>query len=342
MKWIYVFLLSLCLVFNAKANNGFDVGISVNEQGENSAQAKQLAMSKAYKEAFLKVSARLIDAQNIKQLEELTDDQVSHFIREVELVAEKSTSTSYMADLNITINEKLLKQYLTENNLLNSNAMPSKVLVIPVFSDTEYKDKVLFEDGNIWRNSWLEKGQIKSGNFDFDIIVDNPENRNAISSEQFDSIDKSLYENLRIINGVENIFIANAIRAGETTLVLNIKSYPKKSQKSFVVNDNHPFEKAIEQTVSYVTDFMQNKVIDQPVLQGNVDIVSKIKLKDWLEIEKQLNTISQIKKVELKTFGIEYVVFSIDFSGSFDSVITLLAQKGLYLQLIDGYYVLTK
>ncbi len=342
MKFIYVFIFAFLLSTQAMAELSFDAGVSVNAQAQSSSEAKKIAMNKAHREAFIKVGSRFISAQNIKQLDALTDDQILHFIREVEVVSEKSTSNTYMADFNIKINENLLRQYLEENSLLYSGEKPSKVLIIPVFSDTEYREKVLFEDGNIWRNTWLEKGEIKSGVFDFETIQNTQDNTLIMTSANFDSLDKETYERLRISNGIENVFIINALRAGANTLVINIKSYPKKMQKSFVVNDENVFEKAIEQAVSHITKFMQNKIINQEHTQTNIEIVSDLKLKEWLEVEKELNKITEIKKVELKTFGINRVVFTMEFSGNFDALITLLAKKGLYIQLIDGYNVLTR
>lgn len=342
MKFIYVFIFAFMLTTQAMAELSFDAGVSVNAQAQNSSEAKKIAMNKAHREAFIKVGSRFISAQNIKQLDALTDDQILHFIREVEVVSEKSTSNTYMADLNIKINENLLRQYLEENSLLYSGEKPSKVLIIPVFSDTEYREKVLFEDGNIWRNTWLEKGEIKSGVFDFETIQNTQDNALIMTSANFDSLDKENYERLRISNAIENIFVINALRAGANTLVINIKSYPKKMQKSFVVNDENVFEKAIEQSVSHITKFMQNKIINQEHTQTNIEIVSDLKLKEWLEVEKELNKITEIKKVELKTFGTNRVVFIMEFSGNFDALITLLAKKGLYIQLIDGYNVLTR
>lgn len=342
MKFFYVFILTMLFSFSATAGVSFDAGVSVNEEGKTSVEAKNTAMNKAHREAFLKVGARLTSAENVKILNELTDEQILHFIREVEIVAEKSTSVSYMADLNIKINESLLRQYMAENNLIEGQDLPTKVLIIPVFSDTDYKDNVLFEDGNVWRNAWLEKGQIKSGAFDFEVLKDTPENKEKITSEKAGRFDKKLYEDLRVINGVENMFILNAIRAGENTLVLTIKSYPKQNQKSLIVNGENSFDKAIEQSVSYITAFMQNKINTQVSAQGKLEIIADFSLKDWLDAEKRLNKVLSIKKVEIKSFAVQRIVFSIEYSGDFNNLITALAQNGLYLQNIDGYNVLTK
>ena len=247
-----------------------------------------------------------------------------------------------MADLNITINESLLKQYMAENNLIADNRPQSKVLIIPIFSDTDYDDKVLFEDGNVWRNMWLEKGQIKSGTFDFEVIKDTPENKSKRISESADRLDKNLYEELRIANGIENIFVVSTIRADSDTLVLTIKSYPKQAQKSLVVTGENVFDRAIEQTILYITAFMQNKVMTQTSSNGKLDIVGNFGLKDWLDVEKRLNKVLSVKKVDIKSFSIKRTIFTIDYAGNFDDLITALAQNGLYLQNTDGYYVLKK
>ena len=107
MRFFYVFLSIMIISFSVSAKVSFEAGVNTEATNQNSGLAKQTAMNKAYREAFLKVSSRLTTAKNVKTLDTLTDEQLSHFIREVEVVAEKMTSTSYRADLNIKINENI-------------------------------------------------------------------------------------------------------------------------------------------------------------------------------------------------------------------------------------------
>ncbi len=337
MWFKFVFILMLLFPFNISAKVSFEAGVNVETQGENSVIAKQRALNKAYREAFLKVGSRLISAQNIKKLDTLTDEQILHFIREVEVVAEKITSNSYRADLNIKINDNLLQQYLLENNLLSEVAQVSKILVIPIYSDTDYAEKVLFEDGNVWRNAWLKKGQIKSGIFNFEVLSDTKENKDAIQDL---NINEDSFEKLRYINASDNIFTANAIRAGQNTLVVTLKSLSKKYHKSFVVNDENSFDEAIEQTVHHITDFVENKSDAKIANAGQIDVLAYLKLKDWLEIEKKLNNLSSIKQVTLKIFSLGKVVFSINYSSGIDNLIEILAKQRLYLQNMNGVYTL--
>lgn len=343
MKFFSILIVALLLSFNAKADVSFEAGVNVDETASNSAQAKQVAMNKAYREAFLKVASQIVSAENVKVLDELTDEQILHFIKEVQIVAEKSGANSYRADLNIKIKENLLKQYCQENNMLEENSAPSRVLILPVFSDTEYKDKVLWEDGNVWRTSWLEKGIIKSGNLDFEVIKDTPQNKNLVNVDNANFIDNETYKKLSLINGVKNIFTISAIRAGANTLVIGIKSFPLVAEKSIVINqdDAKIFDVAIEKSVSLITAAVQNKVVDTALSQGGtIEVVSNISLKDWLNMEKKLKSIAQIKKVTTNTFGGGKISFLLEFSGSFDALVRTLAQEDMHLQAINGTYTL--
>lgn len=328
--------------FSASAKISFEAGVNTEVTDKNPVVAKQKALDKAYREAFLKVSSRLTSAQNVKTLDMLTNEQLSHFIREVEVVAEKMTSKSYMADLNIKINENLLKQYLSENNMLGSSSLSSNALIVPIYSDTDYQEKVLFEDGNVWRMTWLEKGDIKYGNVNFEIIQDNEKNKSLIENKSIDSIDRDSYDKLRFINGAEDVFVVSAIRAGSDMLVVSIKAFPKNYHKSFVINGDNAFSEAVEQSIVHITSFMQNKIEDIGDKDEMINIFFETNLSDWLEIEKKLNNIQQIKKVYLKSFSMGKIIFTIEFSSGIDNLIESMASQGLYLQITNGIYTLIK
>ncbi len=340
MRFFYIFIFMLLISFDLSAKISFEAGVNTEATDQNSGLAKKTALNKAYREAFLKVSSRLTSAQNVQTLDNLTDDQLSHFIREVEVVAEKMTSTSYRADLNIKINENLLKQYLAENNMLTTSDIVSKALIIPIYSNTEQENKLLFEDSNSWREAWMDKGYIKSGNIEFDIIQNTEKNSELINLQNIDSIDNNTYDKLRFVNGAEDIFIINAIKAGSDMLVVSIKSFPKNYHKSFIINGGNIFDKAIDQALSNMTYLIQNRTETLTNQDGQIDVFFETKITDWLATEKKLNDIAQVKKVYLKSFSLGKAVFTIEFSSGIDDLIEVMARNGLYLQITNGIYTL--
>ena len=137
------------------------------------------------------------------------------------------------------------------------------------------------------------------------------------------------------------VVVVNAIRAGAKTLVISLKTYPKSYHKSFVINDDNAFDKAIEQTVAHITNFMQNKISSVNDNSGDIVVTADVNLKGWLEIEKKLNHIAQIKATGIKSAKVGKIGFWVKYSGSISELIENMAQNGLYLQINDNQYTLS-
>ena len=339
------FALLICSVFfalSATAEVSFEAGVSIEKEAENSALAKDEAMRQAYREAFLKVAERLTSKENVEKLNELTDDQLIHFIKETDVVAEKSGGNVYMADLNIKINGELLKQYMLENQMMEIVSTPAEILVIPTYADTQYQGKVLFEDGNIWRDTLLSKGTIKAGNLTITIIADNPSNRAFLTADNAFYMSEDVFEQTKLINNAKNIFTIHAVRAGSGNVVLVIKPYNEPEKRLVVTDDeNDPFEKAVQEMVDYIYNFMRQKDIDESSYKSKINVRFEYqKLKSWLDLQKLLNSTPQIKKIDTGAMAGGIVSFGIEFSGTLASLERALKEKGLTLIFEDGHYLI--
>ena len=326
-----------------RAEVSFNADVHAFAEAENSALAREQAMIQANRDAFLKVASRLTTKNNVAELDKLTDDQIAHFIKEVSVTSEKNTAKTYDADLKVTVNGALLKQYMQENSMLELVAVPAEILIVPVFSDTLYPDKVLWEDGNVWKTAWLDKGLIKSGHFDFKVIPDIAANTNFLSADKALNADSEIYDKLVQINGIKNIFVVNAVRAGRNNLALVITSLPDKSEKRLMINDNdgQTFDKAIAETVGYVTMIMQQRYIDTNPGTGSITAVFRFqKLKDWVNMEKKLKSVPQINNVRVAAIGNGQVKVVFDFSGSEAALRSSMENAGVFIQSDNGNYIL--
>ena len=340
MKFWTIAFLVLLLPLAVYADVSFEAGVHVETEAENASAAKDAAMKKAHREAFLKVAARLTTIDNVTALDQLTDEQLLHFIQEVSVVAERSGVKTYQADLNVKINENLLKQYMQENNMIEVVSAPAQVLIVPIFSDTLYPDKVVWEDGNVWRQAWLDKGLIKAGTYDFMVVADNEVNRKLLSAEP---IDTKTYHQLAAANRIKNIFSVDAVRAGGHTLVVIIKELSTGTEKRIMVtsDDGEPFDKAIAESVGYISSVMQGRTVSESMHQGKQVFVYYFdRLTEWLDMEKRLNNVPQIKNVRMLAMGGNQVKIEIEFSGSANRLKSSLRNAGIYLQIVDGNYIL--
>lgn len=341
-KFLAVFAIALLFAFGAYAEVSFEAGVSVEKEAENAAVAKDEALKEAYREAFLNVAGRLTTKENVEKLAELKDEELIHFIKETDVIAEKNTKNGYMADLNIKIDESLLKAYMLENNMIEIVAAPSDILLIPVFSDTQYQGNVLFEDGNVWRDVLLSKGHIKAGNLMMDVIKANDSNKAFLTADNVLNMSEQTFEQIKFINDAQNVFVVHAVLAGLNNAVLTVKQYGRPDYRVVVQSaEGEPFEKAIEEMVNYIYNVMQQQNVDQSAYKSKINAVFEYqKLKDWLDLQKTLKTVPQIKNIETGAMENGKVRFGIDFSGTIEMLEAALKQHGLRLVFERGYYIL--
>lgn len=343
MKKILVFgLVMLLWVSQAFAMVSFEAGVNVSKEAENAAQAKDEAMKEAYREAFLKVASRLTEKENLDKLNLLTDDQLMHFISETTVVSEKSGGSIYRADLNVKINGELLTEYLKENHMFKAVSGPSRILIVPAYSDTAYQKKVLWENANIWRLKWLDKGVIKTGDYEFFIVDDTADNKALIT---FDALnDKQTYEKLVSLNNTPHIFYVQAVRAGRNNLILIIRSLENGQEQRALVTDQNgdPFDQGIEQSVLQISKMLDSVETDEEnVSNGQVEAVFYYTaLKEWLKTEQRLKNVEQVTKVETKGMGGGKVKLLIEYTGSLQSLKEGLIQNNLSLSNENGLFIL--
>ncbi len=344
MKLKFFVAVLLCLFpMISWAEVSFDAEVKAFAEADNAALAKEQALTKANREAFLKVASRLTTKANVDELDKLTDEQIAHFIRSASFSDEINGATTYEADLTVNINGKLLKQYMQENNMLEMVSAPSQILIVPLFADTLYPDKVLWEDGNVWMSAWLDKGLIKSGSFDFKVIPDIAPNKNLLSTYKAANMTRDVYDRLVEINGIKDVFVVSAVRAGRNNLVLIIISVPDNVEKRFMVTDENgqTLEKAIAETVGYITLTMQEKNMSENTRTGYISAVFRYqKLKDWLNMEKRLKSVPQVKNVKTESIGNGQVKLNFEFSGSEASLRSSMENLGIFLQSDNGNYIL--
>jgi len=342
MKKTVFFLAVWFLSFNLHAEVSFEAGVSVEKEAENASIAKEEAMKEAYREAFLKVAERLTTKENVDKLNELKDEELIHFIKETDVVAEKNTKNAYLADLNIKINGELLKTYMLENAMIEVVSQPAEILIIPTYADTQYHGKVLFEDGNIWRDVLLSKGIIKAGNLTMTVIEDNLSNRAYLTPENAFYMSDDVFEQVKFINKAKNVFTVHAVRAGGNNIVLVIKPYGEPEKRIVVTDDeNDPFEKAVQEMVDYIYNIMRQKDVDESAYKSKVNVRFEYqKLKDWLDLQAKLNEIPQVKNIQTGAMAGGTVSFGIAFSGTIETLEAALKEKGLSLIFENGSYII--
>jgi len=344
MKKIWAFFCCMLVCFPVFAKMDFAVTIPVDVEAEDSVVAKEKAMLQAQREAFLEVAGKLTSQENVQTLAQLEDDKILRFVQSVSVADEKSGGNKYVADLIVQINENLLKDYMAENEMIESETQ--KLFVIPIFKNSPHGYPLLWEGDNIWRQNWRSKGLIKFGTMQIQTVGEHFRNINDLNAQNALYMGKSLYEQISDLSGSDRVYVVYAEVMENHDLKITLKNEKNKTEESFAVyndGESNVFDKAIEKCVMAISNMeRESKNNDKgDISQGVVNAVYVYQnMKDWLIKSKLLAELAQVEGIDTKSFGGGKVNFSIRYTGSLEDLWLDMQENGFSHEAKENYFII--
>lgn len=322
---IFWCLLAVLLLAKPAAAISYEEQVSVSVEAEDQAKAKDLALKQAYRQGFLQVAQRVADPAQMPALEALDDDQLAHFIRETAVISEHGSGKSYRADLKITVNEPLLQQFLAENKTSATNSTANEVLILPIMQGLP------IEAENPWRTAWLDKGFIASQDVIFKVFND------TLPSDKLD------YQELRKQSHIAAIYAVWFVPQDQNHTEIVMQSLAKGDIQSFPVQlwQGNLYDRAVTEVVNRISAERARPSAYAAADDGKLTAVFYYtRLKEWLDTERKLKQIDQIKTVETGALGGGKVQIALEYTGTMDSLRQTLQKSDLTLDFSDGLYIL--
>lgn len=343
MKRIVVGVIAMLLTFPAWAKVSYEAQIPVEVEAENSVKAKDKAMTEAQRQGFLEVAGRLTSAENTELLKNLSDDEILHFIQSVSVADEKAGGTKYKAVLTVQINEPLLKDYLAENNMIETET--TNLLVIPVYKEKPHTVPQLWEKRNVWRINWRSKGLIKFGTMELQTADARFEDIADLNAENALYMNASLYNEISGRFGSDRVYVIYAESLENGDLKVTVKNEKTKNENSFSVYDEgngNLFDNAIEKSVMFISN-MERETENNggTAAKGTMNAVYEYEnMKDWLTKSAAITALPQVDSIDTKSIGGGKVSFTINYNGMSDDLLNSFRELGLSYEINDSFYVL--
>ena len=327
-------------------NSIYTVNVNVDVTDVNAAAAREKAMSSAYRQAFDTVVRKLTTAQDAAKLSAMTDAQIVNFIKEISVVSEKSSNVRYIADLQVTLNEQILKAYLQEKEIQTAVADKSKIVIIPIFREFESDAPMLWESQNLWLAAWQQK-PARESLVEIVALPDTPVSKAEITAEQAQTYDTAALQEVALNNNANDVYVADAVFDGIEGLKITLTSL-KSTQAADVIRipgDRKMAAQLLAHGVDEVSKRIEGKIktanIAQSKMQSTISAIYNYnKLSDWVNVEKQLKSIPYVRKVQVDAMGAGKVQMKIDFVGSDERIWAALRNKGFNLKQFDNFYLL--
>lgn len=337
--------LSLLSIAPAIAENMslYDTDISVDVTAENASVAREKAMSEANRQAVTTVAGRLTTPGGLNVLNNLNNNQILNFIKEVTIDSEKVSDVRYIAQLKITINGDILKTYLQEKNAPIAMVEESKIIIIPIFREFSTDTPLLWESQNLWRQAWEANPQF-SGPIKISSL--STDNNNKITAAQALQMNGIILDQIATDTQTRNIYIADAVYDGIDGLDITLYAYNDGSQEGVKVpgaRGNQLFSDAVQNIKDRLTAKFQQQSRTVSQTQNEITVLYAFNnLRNWVEIQNLLKNTAGVNAISVDALGTGKVQFKLLFTGSEQHLLYSLRDKNLNLKPYGTFYNLER
>ncbi len=346
MRLLFLFTFIFSILYDANYANAalpsYSADVSVDVTAENAATARDIAMSRANRQAITAIAANFTTREGLSVLNKLNDDQLLNFIKETTVLEEKTSSVRYMAKLRITANDQILRQYLQEKNVPLVVASSADVLIIPIFRENADAPALLWEENNQWRMAWEQNPPtIGAVRFYAPEQKDVPFLNNA---NQALSLNPYLFNQLSTFNNEGDVYVAEAYFTDIDTLTISIITPQTGKRQIFSVagpRSSELFKQAAQETGLRISDQLKGRSVVTSSEPENITVLYKYdKLSSWLKNEEKISAITSVQNIEVNAIGNGKVQFKINFIGDISTLMNALQNQNLLLTQNQNYYTL--
>lgn len=338
--------------------------VAADVTADNAAHARDQAVAKAQRTAFEQLVDRLGAPADVSK--KLSDDDISTLVKSFEVQDEHRSAVRYIGTFTVEFKPNAVKTYFGNHNAQYSEDKSDPVLVLPVVVNGT--QTVLWEDKTKWRTAW-ENSAAKGGLVPVVVPVGGLDDIAIISTAE--AVKAKTPSIKAIINKYQTHGAVVAILSGDLdkpagVLKIDITHYDAdgdtRGTAQFTVTATTGFDAALTQAVQQVRrqmekDWKQEARDPHPAKEESEDspvsVASELpaakasipkepiqhlpvtvaisSLAEWAQIERKLQSIPAIVRVDVIMLQRGSTSIEIDFHGSVDALLLGLNQQGLIL-----------
>ena len=343
IKQLLAVILILFFNFPVMANDNLffsEMNIEVNIPYVNNSNVRNLAISKAEKLAFEKISKKLLAPSDYDQIIKSNDINYEYLAESIEFVDEKISSETYSGSFNVYFSPFKVREFYDSRSLTYSELSSKDIIAYIAFSN-HFEYFTLF---NNWNTEWKKINNIGSK-----INL----NVRTFSSSEMYQLDLATFLEGSNLNLVSDIKDAILIWCNPTS-VENNKIKFEIIIKLIANNKENVFRKTfIEENSFYRGDIFDQiiKEINSELLSVWIDITKQSNDKflynfvydinsidDWVKLRTELETLELFNSFHVTSFNLSKVEGVINFSGNNNKLELIMSQNNIDVTNMGPYY----
>jgi hypothetical protein len=130
-------------------------GVPVDVTARSAAQARTQALAEGQRRALQTLLQRMTSSVDHERLPQVGDPAIGNLVQGLEIAAERTSSTRYIARLTVRFKPDGVRNLLRNARIAYSETVSKPIVVIPVFEDAN--GRRLWGDENPWRTAWMAR-----------------------------------------------------------------------------------------------------------------------------------------------------------------------------------------
>ena len=309
--------------------------VEMSGVGATPVEAKNNAIKSGELLGFTQLVRSLIGTQDENFLERPTDDEILEMVRDISILEEKNTATSYWGKMNVRFKEASIQNLLKKNNLAYLKKAPPVYWVIPIWQ--QGGDRWTLEDENPLYQALKSQYPLSES---FQMVLPNGDVKELISVEQsLENQDFSFMSDLVAASKAERPLVIEVYYALDESWTMSPKSYAGTETlfdglsvqgigKESVLEGWQRLN--LKMAARWQEKYrMQDNAAQTYYARFNLD-----RLVDWKTVKRDLSKLTFLDNVTLQGAMPGQILLSFTYADGLEALITQLDKSG-FTWLVD-------
>jgi hypothetical protein len=312
-------------------------GVHEDVTAASATAARSIAQVNAQRAALGQLMRRLTASADWSRLPQVSDTAVQNAVRGFQVASEKSSSTRYIADLNVSFNPAAVRSMLRGASILYGETQAKQALLVPVYVKDGKPD---IWGGNPWQAA-LAASDLDNAITPFLLPVGDIEEFGILTADQAIAGDKSAIAALGQRYGVDDVVVAIATANGSNVSVKAIEYSPDASAP--IAHTYQSINDAPEGLLAALGEQWKRETIVAPGSQAHLTaVVSFPGLDQWQAIRQALGSTPLVNGLQVDGITSNSAEVELSYRGGTDKLALALAQANVDLtQGPDGTWLLS-
>lgn len=324
-------------------------GVEMDVTAATAAQARRIALDQARQRAFERLIEKIAAPDALAMLPPISDGMLEQFVRAVQISNERSSSTRYLAEIDVTFSPPAIRGLLSDAGIAFTESQGGPYLLLPLYR-AGGQLRLLGE------HSWvqaLEMAEIRNRLIRYRLPETGIRARTALSPLRLDGASPATLAEIARRFDVPDVLLAEArptvdFATGRRAVVFRGSTGPEAgldfrgrviagAQEDLV----SLLERAADRIFTNVDAAWKERTMISDQQRRRIEVLAPVRhLDDWIALRKRLDSVPVLRNAEIARISLPLSRFVIDYVGSMEQLRLGLEQARLVLESRGERYIL--